>query len=82
MRWFGWFRKKSKDVASIAKKEINKVLDMDSLRSEIESELRRTFISKANEKINLPILNERQEAVLIGLAYDIVVGVVKKQINR
>ena len=34
-------------------------------------------ISKANKKINLPILNEKQEAELMEAIYDVVIDVVE-----
>lgn len=77
-----WLKKIFRRNKDKIKKKISKALDSEVLRIKIEETLREKFIKKANEKINLPILDERQEAVLIGLAYDLIIGIIKKQIGK
>ena len=78
-------KSKAKNIESEIKnieKKVVSAIDSDELKKQAQKQLRSTLIKKTNKKIDLPFLNEEQEAVLIGLAIDIIAGLAKKAVSK
>ena len=68
MSWFGnLFRSAKKQ----AQREAEKIIKSQDFRETIEKELRKKIVDAVNRRVDIPIMTERQEAVLFGVIYDV-----------
>ena len=80
------FGKKTAKKAEPVIKEAEKVLDTEEFKDKLAAEIRRQVVEAINKKMDIPVLNEKQEAFFIGVAYDAVtkfgINYLKEKLNK
>jgi len=67
----GWFKNLFKTGQKIAQDKAEEIIKSQEFKETVEKALRKKIVDAVNRKVDIPIMTERQEAVLFGVIYDV-----------
>ena len=78
----GWLKKLWGGAKREAKKEAVNIIRSPELASYLENQFKNKAVNMINRKLDIPLLNEKQEAVLYGIIYDVFIGAATNFIKK
>lgn len=66
-----WFSRLFRSAKKQAERKAEEIINSDEFKEVVSKELRKKIVDAVNRKIDIPIMTERQEAILFGLIYDV-----------